>query len=122
MSLQTETSNQNAAWLTADAPLVTYFPIIRYPSKGIAYIPEHDVPGYTFDAIVKEIFDGQYEDVHKVLLIDEIGGRVENVTAKICEALIDYALSHDKTIYPELVTFIECHVKGRVPASVQEAA
>ncbi len=112
-----------AAWRAAASPLRTYLVVERHPGSGTAYVHELTLPGFTREEIVRELIDCQWDEPHKVLMIDEADGTCRNVTAEIAEAIVDSAGSSGDTLHDVVFEFAARALQPHpVPSSLRRAA
>jgi hypothetical protein len=112
-----------AAWRAAASPLQTYLVVERHPGSGTAYVHELTLPGFTRDEVVRDLIDCQWDEPHKVLMIDEADGICRNVTAEIAEAIVDRAGSSGDTLHDLVFEFAARALEPcPVPISLRRAA
>ena len=92
-----------------------YLPIIDgpYETKNLtAWLREAPLTGLTRDAVVKDILDGQIEDVERILEIDEAAGTVKNVITEIANAVCDETWGEGREPFASLRTWLDRHADG----------
>ena len=112
-----------AAWTAADSSVRTYLVVERHPRSGTAYVHELTLPGFTREEIVRDLIDCQWDEPHKVLMIDEADGICRNVTAEIAEAIVDRAGVSGDTLHDVVFEFAARALEPHpVPSSLRRAA
>jgi hypothetical protein len=112
-----------SSWNAADTEVRTYLVVERHPGSGTAFLHELTLPGFTRDDIVRDLIDCQWDEPHKVLLVDEAGGICRNVTAEIAEAVVDHAGANGDTLHDAVFDFAARALQPHpVPESLRRAA
>ena len=92
-----------------------YLPIITGPydlKNPTTWLREAPLTGLTRAAVVKDILDGQIEDVERVLEIDEAAGTCRDVTTEIANAVCDETWGAQDAPFASLRTWLDKHADG----------
>ena len=92
-----------------------YLPIITgpYDSKTPGgWLRETPVSGLTRDAVIKDILDGQIENVAVILMIDPLAGTCRDVTIEIANAVCDETWGEQEEPFAALRTWLDRHADG----------
>jgi len=95
--------------------MTIYLPIIDGPyetKNPAAWLREAPLTGLTRDAVVKDILDGQIEDVARILEIDEAAGTVKDVTTEIANDVCDGTWGEGREPFASLRRWLDCHAEG----------
>lgn len=84
--------------------MILHFVTIKFRNEVVT--TEHD-PKMNFDQVVKNVWSGEFEDVHTVMQVDTEKGTAVDVTKQVAKAVC--ALSHEECREPfdSLEYFIE---------------
>ena len=92
-----------------------YLPIIDGPyelKNPTQWIREAPLTGLTRGAVIKDILDGQIEDVARVLEIDEAAGTCRDVTTEIANDVCDATWGEERAPFSKLRTWLDRHADG----------
>lgn len=82
-----ETVSERAARHAAGTPVLAFLMIELFPKSGTAVIRETDLPGQAQADLARELAAGQWENPHRILLIDEASGICRDASAEIAQLL-----------------------------------
>lgn len=84
-----------------------YIPVIAHKSGG--YIAERDLSACTREQIIRDIYDGQIENVTQIWCIDTERGWVGDVIADIAIDIGNLTLTDCLEPFPALVEWLDKH-------------
>lgn len=88
--------------MTEAAPF--HIAILKHP--GGDYIGETTISQATFADMVRDVREGQIEDVVKIYAIDPAAGTVKDVTLAVAEAVNDHYNNREEEPFPSLYRWL----------------
>lgn len=92
--------------------------VVRHPNG--AYVPERNATDLGYAATVKDIVDGQVENIEAVFAFNPVEGWSHNVTEDIAIAIAE-RLSDFEPVHQFLLDFVEEHAGPEYTAGVRAA-